>query len=405
MAGFGTILSQAIHDAYPDRILNTHPALLPAFKGWHAVEDALAYGVKVTGWTVHMATLEVDAGPILAQEAGAVLPGDTKESLHERIKEVERRRYPEVIREFMDGSREGTALRLGQDRSRGAWPAAWPALGWELVSSGGTSRALAEWGIDHTSVEEVTGSPEMLDGRVKTLHPKIHGGILADRSKPEHQADLDANGITAIDLVVCNLYPFRSEPGVEMIDIGGPTMVRAAAKNHAARRRRRRPGRLRRGARRAAARRRTVVGAPGRAWPAPPSPTPRPTTRPSSAGSTVTRRCRPRSTSPSSGRRSCGTARTRTSAAPATARSGTSSWWDGVTQHGGMALSYLNLYDAEAAWQLVHDLGDRSRPSPSSSTPTRAASPSPTTSPRRTSWPTSATTSRPSAASSPSTGR
>ena len=101
MAGFGTILSQAIHDAYPNRILNTHPALLPAFKGWHAVEDALAYGVKVTGWTVHIATLDVDAGPIIAQEAVVVEPGDTKESLHERIKDVERRRYPEVIKEFM----------------------------------------------------------------------------------------------------------------------------------------------------------------------------------------------------------------------------------------------------------------------------------------------------------------
>jgi phosphoribosylglycinamide formyltransferase 1 len=101
MAGFGTILSQPIHDAYPGRILNTHPALLPAFKGWHAVDDALAYGVKVTGWTVHIATLDVDAGPIIAQEPVVVEPGDTKDSLHERIKEVERRRYPEVIREFM----------------------------------------------------------------------------------------------------------------------------------------------------------------------------------------------------------------------------------------------------------------------------------------------------------------
>jgi phosphoribosylglycinamide formyltransferase 1 len=103
MAGFGTILSQAIHDAYPDRILNTHPALLPAFKGWHAVEDALAYGVKITGWTVHIATLDVDAGPILAQVPVEVRPDDTKATLHERIKDVERRRYPEVIREFMTG--------------------------------------------------------------------------------------------------------------------------------------------------------------------------------------------------------------------------------------------------------------------------------------------------------------
>src|SRR5579872_885249 len=105
-------------------------------------------------------------------------------------------------------------------------------LGWSLVSSGGTSRALQEAGIDHAAVEAVTGSPEMLGGRVKTLHPKIHGGILADRSKPEHLADLEAQGIEPIDLVVCNLYPFRSSPSIEMIDVGGPTMVRAAAKNH-----------------------------------------------------------------------------------------------------------------------------------------------------------------------------
>ena len=106
-------------------------------------------------------------------------------------------------------------------------------LGWELLSSGGTSRALAAAGIPHTEVEAVTGAPEMLGGRVKTLHPKIHGGILADRSKPEHLGDLEAQGVEPIDLVVCNLYPFTAEPSIEMIDVGGPTMVRAAAKNHA----------------------------------------------------------------------------------------------------------------------------------------------------------------------------
>ena len=101
MAGFGTILSKPIHDAFPDRIVNTHPALLPAFKGWHAVDDALAAGVKVTGCTVHLARLEVDEGPILAQEAVSVLPDDTVETLHERIKEVERRIYPEVLRKLL----------------------------------------------------------------------------------------------------------------------------------------------------------------------------------------------------------------------------------------------------------------------------------------------------------------
>jgi phosphoribosylglycinamide formyltransferase 1 len=98
MAGFGTILGAAIHQAFPHRILNTHPALLPSFKGWHAVRDALAYGVKVTGCTVHVAILEVDAGPILAQEAVAVQPADDETSLHERIKAVERRLYPQTIR-------------------------------------------------------------------------------------------------------------------------------------------------------------------------------------------------------------------------------------------------------------------------------------------------------------------
>jgi phosphoribosylglycinamide formyltransferase-1 len=102
MAGFGTILSKPIHDAFPDRIVNTHPALLPAFKGWHAVDDALAAGVKVTGCTVHVARLEVDEGPILAQEAVPVLPDDTVETLHERIKEVERRIYPEVLRQLSE---------------------------------------------------------------------------------------------------------------------------------------------------------------------------------------------------------------------------------------------------------------------------------------------------------------
>jgi phosphoribosylglycinamide formyltransferase 1 len=98
MAGYGTIFSEAIHTAFPDRILNTHPALLPSFKGWHGVRDALEYGVKVTGCTVHVATLEVDAGPILAQEAVPVLPDDDEASLHERIKAVERRLYPDTIR-------------------------------------------------------------------------------------------------------------------------------------------------------------------------------------------------------------------------------------------------------------------------------------------------------------------
>lgn len=105
-------------------------------------------------------------------------------------------------------------------------------LGWEVISSGGTAAHLRESGITVIEVAEITNTPEMLNGRVKTLHPNIHGAILADRSNPEHLADLKNRNIKLIDLVVVNLYPFSEEPGIELIDIGGPTMVRAAAKNH-----------------------------------------------------------------------------------------------------------------------------------------------------------------------------
>ncbi|MDH3752466.1 MAG: phosphoribosylglycinamide formyltransferase [Acidimicrobiia bacterium] len=101
MAGFGTVLGQAIQDVYGGRIVNTHPSLLPAFPGWHAVEEAVAYGVKVTGCTVHVATLEVDAGPILAQEAVVVEATDTVTTLHERIKTVERRLYPATLQAIL----------------------------------------------------------------------------------------------------------------------------------------------------------------------------------------------------------------------------------------------------------------------------------------------------------------
>jgi phosphoribosylglycinamide formyltransferase-1 len=101
MAGFGTVLTQAAHDAFGGRILNTHPALLPAFPGWHAVEDALAAGATVTGCTVHLATLDMDAGPILAQEEVVVRRDDTAATLHERIKQVERRLYPATIRKVI----------------------------------------------------------------------------------------------------------------------------------------------------------------------------------------------------------------------------------------------------------------------------------------------------------------
>jgi phosphoribosylaminoimidazolecarboxamide formyltransferase / IMP cyclohydrolase len=231
------------------------------------------------------------------------------------------------------------------------------SLGWELVASGTTSQFLSDEGIAHTQVAMVTGSPEMLGGRVKTLHPKIHGGILADRSKPEHLADLEANGITPIDLVVGGLYPFNEEPSIEMIDIGGPTMVRAAAKNHAfvgivvdpedygaVLDEIRKEGALGDATRRRLARKAFALTASYDAaivgWLDGDEVLP-PTIH---IALERVQELRYGENPHQDG------ARYR--------NIGGASFWDSVVQHGGMALSYLNLYDAEAAWQTAYDLGD-----------------------------------------------
>lgn len=114
------------------------------------------------------------------------------------------------------------------------------ANGVEIISTGGTMKAIQDAGVPVTYVSDVTGFPEIMDGRVKTLNPKIHGAILGVRSNPEHMKQMEEHGITPIDLVVCNLYPFKAtiskpnvteEEAIENIDIGGPAMVRASAKN------------------------------------------------------------------------------------------------------------------------------------------------------------------------------
>ena len=138
---------------------------------------------------------------------------------------------------------ELTALLSGSDKTGIVeFARALAGLGVRLLSTGGTAKLLSEAGIAVTEVAEVTGLPEMLDGRVKTLHPRIHAGLLARRELPAHMAALREHGIAAIDLLVVNLYPFAQatarpdctlEEAIENIDIGGPAMLRAAAKNWA----------------------------------------------------------------------------------------------------------------------------------------------------------------------------
>ncbi|MDZ7674316.1 MAG: bifunctional phosphoribosylaminoimidazolecarboxamide formyltransferase/IMP cyclohydrolase [Acidimicrobiales bacterium] len=256
--------------------------------------------------------------------------------------------------------------------------------GWSLVSSGGTAKAIADGGVAVTSTEEVTGYPAILGHRVATLHPKIHGAILADPADPEHRADLETYAIEPFDLVVANLYPFGDPDAagdaggrkldaqdenrsVDLIDIGGPAMVRAAAKNHArvgivvdpsdyepVLAEIRGDGGLGAVTRRRLARKAFAHTAGYDAavvsWfdETDPEPTDLPPTihlalerdeqvlrygeNPHQQGARYRQR-------------------------------GVTSVWDRVGQHAGVALSYLNLFDADAAWNLAHDLaGEFGRP-------------------------------------------
>ena len=233
--------------------------------------------------------------------------------------------------------------------------------GWRIVSSGGTAKAVAAAGIEVTDLADLTGLPAILDHRVVTLHPKVHGGLLADPTNEQHLADLAAHGIEPIDLVVVNLYPFSSNPSIELIDIGGPAMVRAAAKNHAhvavvvdpadyavvlaeiaAR------GSVSTGTRRRLARDAFAVIAAYDAaiatWfdaPSPDSAEVLPAGLHLSLERAQTLRYGENPHQQGARYRLVG---------------GTS-WWDTAVQHQGKELSYLNLYDTEAAWRLVQRFG------------------------------------------------
>ena len=261
-------------------------------------------------------------------------------------------------------------------------------LGWELIASEGTARAISAAGLPVVDVAQYSGSPTMLGHRVVTLHPRVHGGILADLHDPGHRADLRANSIDPIGLVIVNLYPFEASPSIETIDIGGPAMLRAAAKNHArvgvvadpsdypyvlAELRSR--GRLSDETRRRLAQKAfTHTAAYDAAIVAWLNCTPG-HERAAASTSAARHRLEPTADSTPDDQRSAALtsdslpeqimlrleraevlrygenphqrgARYR--------RSGVTSFFDAVTQHSGLALSYLNLMDAHAAWQLVN---------------------------------------------------
>ena len=293
-------------------------------------------------------------------------------------------------------------------------------LGCELVSSGGTAKAIADAGLPVTDTAELTGFPPILGHRVVTLHPRVHGGILADPTDPQHRADMRDHGIEPFDLVVINAYPFGTDPAdfehggnagaMDVLDIGGPAMIRAAAKNHAhvgvvvdpadydeVLDELRSTGRLSDDLRRRLARKAFAF------------------TAAYDAGIVRVVRRRRRSTGPSR-------CTSRTGGSPLELRYGENPHQAAALYRDGGADAVVGRHDPARRHgaQLPQPLRRRrrlaarprprrarpaSRRAPSSSTPTRAARPSPTPSPTPTGWPSSATRGRPSAASSPSASR
>ncbi|NRO57241.1 Bifunctional purine biosynthesis protein PurH [Lactobacillus helveticus] len=237
---------------YPDSIVNLHPALLPKYPGLNSIARAFADYQKglidKTGVTVHFIDARLDHGPIIAQKAVPIYPDDTEETLETRVHETEHELFPMAVSEVIQtrmkrGNKVKRALVSVSDKTNLVpFVKGLVENHYEIISTGGTKKKLDEAGIKTISVEEITGFPEILDGRVKTLNPYIHGGLLAERDKPEHMKTLEKLNIHTIDLVCVNLYPFKQtieKPNVELadaienIDIGGPSLLRAASKNYA----------------------------------------------------------------------------------------------------------------------------------------------------------------------------
>lgn len=245
LAGYMRLIGSTLLDCYPNRIINIHPSLLPLFPGKDGIGQALDSDVQVTGVTIHYVDEGMDTGPVISQSVITLDEDETRESLEKKIHAVEHSLYPRVLQEVLKRRRSKMRRRalISVSNKDGLVEFAQQLVtsGFELISTGGTAQLLRETGLPVREVNEITGFPEILEGRVKTLHPKIHGGLLAKLDQANHLAQLEEYGITPIDLVCVNLYPFQATisranvtlaEAIENIDIGGPTLLRAAAKNH-----------------------------------------------------------------------------------------------------------------------------------------------------------------------------
>lgn len=253
LAGYLKLIPQILIDNFPNRILNIHPSLLPKFggKGMYGIyvhEAVIKNQEKESGLTIHLVNEEYDKGEILFQKSLPVLTQDPYE-LQKEILQLEHFYYPKVIENYIFTNHSINKMKTIDIKK--AFISVYDKTGLdaiihelksrkvELYASGGTADFIKSLGYDCIDISEITQYPSILGGRVKTLHPKVFGAILAKREDITHIQDLHNHQIDTFDLVIVDLYPFEKglkeglpfEKMIELIDIGGVSLIRAAAKN------------------------------------------------------------------------------------------------------------------------------------------------------------------------------
>lgn len=283
LAGYMKILPDSFIESFSGKIINIHPSLLPnhsgiGMYGIHVHRSVLESNDMTTGATVHFVTKEVDEGPVIISKSMHIGEIEDADQLQQSVLEIEHEIFKEAVKiietDKIDGNKsinesdmkisgkkeisemtksqyvnnesinrqqQKSALLSVTDKTGICeFAKELTGLGYRVISTGGTLKILVENGIDAVSVDRITNFQEMLDGRVKTLHPSVHAGILYKREDENHQLQMKNSGISSIDIVAVNLYDFEGalksgkneEDIVESIDIGGPSMIRSAAKNY-----------------------------------------------------------------------------------------------------------------------------------------------------------------------------
>lgn len=246
LSGYMRFIGKVLLEAYPNRIMNLHPAYLPEFPGAHSIRDAYEANVSQTGVTVHFVDEGVDSGPIIRQERLLIDPAWDLVALEQHVHALEYDLFWQVIKQVSkeiekEKNMKRALVSVSDKTGLTEFVSGLVNQGFEIISTGGTKKALEAAGLPVIGISEITKFPEIMDGRVKTLHPNVHGALLCVRDNPDHVEQIEKLGIDFIDLVCVNLYPFKEtvqkegvshDEIIENIDIGGPSMLRSASKNY-----------------------------------------------------------------------------------------------------------------------------------------------------------------------------